>query len=210
MGRPLLRSQAPYGRPPHNPSYVLAALRASAPASTRRASPPPPRQPGAGPPVVPCGVGKSAGPLSPACSQLTTATARRPSQGTRPAPGKPRARRSPRAGARVPAPRASCHPARFAGRRTAYPQIGSPTAAAVGLQAVGARPSLRCGHAPPRPPPAHSAARPPAGARSPALVRVSRSRSWCGFCSQCLRRAASQGAGRGRAVRGGMRCLRHR
>ena len=39
-------------------------------------------------------------------------------------------------------------------------QSVSATAGAVALQGVGARPPLRFGHAPPRPPPAHSARRP--------------------------------------------------
>ena len=68
------------------------------------------------------------------------------------------------------------------------PAFQWPHRCADGPKAVGARPALRSGHAPPRPPPAHSA-------RSPALVRVSRPSSVSVLGVSRLRPAVSLWAG---------------
>lgn len=75
------------------------------------------------------------------------------------------------------------------------PAFQWPHRCADGPNAVGARPALRSGHAPPRPPPAHSARCPARGARSPALVRVSRPSPVSVLGVPCLRPAVSLWAG---------------
>lgn len=109
-------------------------------------------------------------------------------------PVRPAVRRAP--GARLvhapvspPGARHVTRPA-IAGRRTAHQHVSQPHRFAVGLVVVGARLPLRSSHAPPRPPPAHSA-RCPGGRAQPRLVCGCRGHG----CSRCSSAAASVGSG---------------
>ena len=101
------------------------------------------------------------GPLPQACTQPTTAAARRSARCARPAPsalhcaGRP-AHASCMHPCRRPALVMSPGPLSQAGAQLPR-SSGSATAYAVALPGVGARLPLRSSHAPPRPPPAHSA-----------------------------------------------------
>ena len=110
------------------------------------------------------------GPLPQACPQPTTAAARRSARCARPAPsalhcaGRP-AHASCMHPCRRPALVMSPGPLSQAGAQLPC-SSGSATACAVALPGVGARLPLRSSHAPPRPPPAHSA-RCPGGRAQP-------------------------------------------
>lgn len=190
---------------PNNPSYVLAALRASTPARTRRASPPPPRQPGADPPVVPSGrqVSRPAVAGLPAAHHLhrpPLVATHEASAGQTPRPalspsGHPR---------RSPSLVMSPGPLSQAGM-VAPLQVSSPTAS----RSVCRRGGTACRFAQavrrhvPRPP----TLRAPQGARSPALLPGCRGhRHGWSRGQRCFGCQCQQGRGRGRAGRGGGLC----
>ena len=134
------------------------------------------------------------GPLPQACPQPTTAAARRSARCARPAPSALHCAGRPAHASRIRPCRRSplgMSPGPLSQAGSQLPcRSGSATADAVALPGVGARLPLRSSHAPPRPPPAHSA-RCPGGRAQPRLVCGCRGHG----CSRCSSAAASVGSG---------------